>query len=237
MNTETLLALGSAFFGGSAVAFVNHLGTRERVKAEADKLRAEAEQIRFQTPTHMSAGLSADRETEIPGWHVAGTRVEDYEVVLDSEAARHGGCSARIDAMPRARGFATLIQSVDAGPFRGQRLRMTAWVRTENARSAAIWMRVDGSDDNMLAFDNMSDRSIEGTTGWCRYSIVLNVAPESLVIAFGFMVHGRGRVWADDFSFEVVGLDVPTTETTTAGYEFLAAPQNLGFDDPAALLS
>ncbi|MBT2546383.1 hypothetical protein J7E99_38410 [Streptomyces sp. ISL-44] len=238
MNTETLLGLGSALFGGSAVAFVNHLGTREKGKAEADKLRAEAEQIRFQTSTHMSTGLSIDPKTEIPGWQLTGDRAfEDYEALLDSEVTRHAGCSARIDATPRARGFATLMQSVDATPFRGQRLRMTAWVRTESVRKAAIWMRVDGPDGNMLAFDNMFNRPIKGTTGWCQYSIVLNVTPESLMLAFGFMLSGRGRVWADDFSFEEVGLDVPTTQTTPAGYEFLTTPQNLGFDDPVGLLS
>ncbi|MFF5808660.1 hypothetical protein [Streptomyces sp. NPDC012746] len=85
------------------MAFVNHLGTREKAKAEAD-----------------------------------------YEALLDSEVARHGGCSARIEAMPRARGFATLMHSVYATPFRRQRLRMTAWVKARR-RSPTSYVVPDGS--------------------------------------------------------------------------------------------
>jgi len=41
---------------------------------------------------------------------------------------------------------------------RGQRVRLSAMVKTREARHAALWMRVDGPNEESLAFDNMSGR-------------------------------------------------------------------------------
>jgi len=58
----------------------------------------------------------------------------------------------------------------------------------------------------------MHDREIKGTSDWKKYEIVLDVPEISDTIDFGFGNDGKGQVWADDFQFEVVGQDVPTTK-------------------------
>jgi hypothetical protein len=78
---------------------------------------------------------------------------------------------------------------------------------------AWLWMRVDGGAGS-LAFDNMMDRKIKGTSDWKKHEIVLDVPETSATIIFGFGMNGKGQVWADDFQFEVVGQDVPTTKPT-----------------------
>jgi hypothetical protein len=62
-----------------------------------------------------------------------------------------------------------------------------------------------------LAFDNMGDRKIEGTTQWTKYSVVLDVPEEAAAIAFGLLLNGKGQVWLDELAFDVVGPDVATT--------------------------
>ncbi len=63
-----------------------------------------------------------------------------------------------------------------------------------------------------LAFDNMKDRPIKGTTEWRKYEVVLDVPEEAEDIFFGFLLHGTGRAWVDDITFDVVGRDVATTD-------------------------
>ena len=41
--------------------------------------------------------------------------------------------------------------------------------------------------------------------------IVLDVPENAADIAFGFMLQGKGEIWASDFHFETVGNDVPIT--------------------------
>src|SRR5215471_16702910 len=52
--------------------------------------------------------------------------------------------------------------------------RISAMVRTADAQWAGLWMRVD-KGPNMVAFDNMQNRSIKGTSGWQEYEVVLDV--------------------------------------------------------------
>jgi hypothetical protein len=72
-------------------------------------------------------------------------------------------------------------------------------------------MRIDGKEKTGLAFDNMMERPVKGTTDWKNYEVVLDVPAEAEEIFFGFLVAGKGRGWVDDIKFEVVNNDVPTT--------------------------
>ena len=94
-------------------------------------------------------------------------------------------------------------------------------------------MRVDGAKkDETLAFDNMQDRAIKGTTDWKKYEIVLDVPENSEMVAFGLLLSGKGQVWMDDLQFEVVGKDVPTTgRATGAASQAAKAPLNLNFEE------
>ena len=71
-------------------------------------------------------------------------------------------------------------------------------------------MRVDGGGGTM-AFDNMMNRAVRGTTDWTQTSIVLDVPAEAEGIMFGLILSGSGEAWIDDASLEVVGTDVATT--------------------------
>jgi hypothetical protein len=83
--------------------------------------------------------------------------------------------------------------------------------RVELEGKAGLWMRIDGKEKTGLAFDNMMERPVKGTTDWKKYEVVLDVPAEAEEIFFGFLVAGKGRGWVDDIKFEVVNNDVPTT--------------------------
>ncbi|MBD8906428.1 glyoxalase superfamily protein [Methylorubrum zatmanii] len=133
--------------------------------------------------------------------------------------------------------IAVLMQSIKADTFRGQRLRLSADLRTQEADLATIWMRVDGDERRGLAFDNMLDRETEGpltgTTDWTRRSIVLDVAPEAGSLHYGVFLRGYGRVWARHVRIEPVGPETPVTivrrrETCDAA-NLPGVPANLDF--------
>jgi hypothetical protein len=73
-------------------------------------------------------------------------------------------------------------------------------------------MRIDNGKGKGVAFDNMQDRPVRGSTDWRDYSIVLNVPPEGIKASFGIILEGPGTVWVDDFAFSFVGPEVPATD-------------------------
>ncbi len=156
-------------------------------------------------------------QSEVPtGWVVAGSAPKDYEFARDATTAANGKYSASIVAKPNASptGFGTLMQIFDADNYRGGRWKLSGYLKTAGVTRAQMWMRVDGPDHKVLSFDNMGDRPVTGTSGWTRYAIVLDVPPDSVDIAFGFLLIQAGTVWADDFKIEKVDSTVPVTAPT-----------------------
>ncbi|WP_327351264.1 hypothetical protein [Streptomyces sp. NBC_01304] len=230
MSQDALVGLGAALCGGALVSLVTFLGNREKLRAETAKLRAEADRVRAETATLAGGSVSGGQQTEIAGWRRRGSRPDDYQMTIDRTVAHSGSGSACVEAQVDARGFGTLMQSVSSVTMRGRRIRMSAFVRTQDVRWAALWMRVDGTEHISSAFDNMADRPITGTTDWREYSTVLDVAADSLEVAFGVILAGRGKVWVDGFRFETVGSEVPTTDTL-GGTLLLPEPWNLDFEE------
>src|SRR5262245_20411694 len=76
--------------------------------------------------------LAADRLPK--GWIKAGSHPQNYEIALDA-AVKHGDKAAAYikGAGAASEGFCTLMQLFKANDYHGKRLRMSAWMRTENA--------------------------------------------------------------------------------------------------------
>ena len=165
------------------------------------------------------------------GWIRAGSAPADYAMGADQSVFHAGKASGYLKSkVVKPAGFGTLMQQCKADQFHGKRVRLSAWVKSDSVVSwAGLWMRVDGPEAKMLAFDNMESRPIKGTSGWTQYRIVLDVAPEAKDIAFGILLDGAGGVWLDDLTFEIVDPSVPTTGTGMGG-ELAAAPKNLDFE-------
>ncbi len=119
------------------------------------------------------------------------------------------------------------MQEVKSSPFKGKRVRFSAWVKTENAAEwSGLWMRVD-KGQRSIAFDNMLDRPIKGTTEWKQYEVVLDVDTSSTDIAFGLLLIGTGKTWIDNVKIETVNNDVPVT---CAIYSVKRCMSNLSFE-------
>ena len=166
------------------------------------------------------------------GWFKAGSAPGDYEMGLDESVRQQGGkSSATVKSVKEnIQGFGTLMQTSQPGEYRGKRVRLSGFVKSEKVNDwAGLWFRVDGPNRSTLAFDNMQTRPIKGTTDWARYEIVLDVPNEAAALAFGILLAGGGQVWMDDLKFEVV----PATVKVTGGAIPVAppaAPTNLNFE-------
>ena len=151
-----------------------------------------------------------------------------YSLSIDKTNPIEGKNSALFDSTNLKQAnipFGNLMQSIDARPYRGKRVRFRAAVRTaelaENGR-AQLWFRVDraAADGKTAvgAFDNMQDRPIrEGQ--WKHFEIVGQIDDDAAKITLGLLLLGTGKAWIDDATLEEVSEATPTTGvriTTTA---------------------
>lgn len=156
-----------------------------------------------------------------PGWFATGfTDLQQFRVGLDPSSPGSALIECIVDRSHNLGSgrFACMMQSIEAEFYRGSKLCLTAQIRCEGAEVGTIWMRIDGAESRLLRFDNMLSRPergpVSGTTGWTSRAVVLDVPVEAASIHYGFLLRGRGRVWARGFRLDRVADTVETTEVS-----------------------
>ena len=165
------------------------------------------------------------------GWFLAGNKPSSYETGIDAQVSHNSHRGAYLKSKePSVDGFGTLMQQFRADHYLGKRVRFSAFVKTADVQSwACLWMRID-KDSTQLAFDNMQNRPIKGTTDWQKYDVVLNVPHDATGIFFGILLGGTGQAWISDANFEVVGSDGPTSGSNVTP-TMPDEPSNLNFEN------
>lgn len=137
-----------------------------------------------------------------PGWFCP---TPGYKIELVTDRAKSAKQCAKLSGEGQ-RGFGNLMQSFDATPFRGKRIKLSAWLRIEakGEDAAQMWLRVDRAGDRMGLFDNMGDRPVR-SSDWKQVEIVGNIDRDAKSINIGFMLMASGAVFADGVKFEVLG--------------------------------
>ncbi|MCU6707740.1 AraC family transcriptional regulator [Paenibacillus sp. J5C_2022] len=169
---------------------------------------------------------------EVKGWLLSGSDPSRYEMGTDRKQVHTGQVSGYLKSVTAstAEQFATMMQQFRADKCRGERVRLSAFIRTEDVKYfAGLWMRIDNASGDTLQFDNMSDRPIVGSHTWNQYSCVLDVPEDSATISFGVLLTGSGKVWMDGFAFEKVDRRVASTNMGMST-PLLDEPTNLNFE-------
>lgn len=161
--------------------------------ARGGQAGAEAEVV---STTSLDLGTDIERRN----WLLRG---DGYQVAFDATGGRAGSVGIRLSSRPgapsdaRASGVALTHLAVERA--RGRHLRLTGWMRSAGISRgwAGLWVRVDGPRA-VLAFDNMADRGLRGTTPWTRVSVEADVPGEAAVVAMGALLAGDGSAWVSD---------------------------------------
>ena len=160
-------------------------------------------------------GAAVPMTTRPAGWGMTGDNPGGYDVALDT-AIKHGGnTSATLRAKPAAVAdkFGSLVSSIRPDKFRGKRVRFSGYLKTNDVGGhAAMWIRIDGPNIDMLDFSNMDERPIKGTSDWKRYDLVVDVPANAEAIVYGAFLRGQtGQMWIDDVELVAVGSNVAKT--------------------------
>ncbi len=148
------------------------------------------------------------------GWFRTGSELASYQMLIDSSAGQDGKNVLTIKSTEeKIDGFGTLMQNFLPNEYLGKRIRLSGFMKSSDVKGwAGFWLRIDqASSKKSLAFDNMEDRAIKGTTDWTRYEIVLEVPKIASNISFGALLKGTGQIWFEKLNIEVVSKSVPLT--------------------------
>jgi hypothetical protein len=161
-----------------------------------------------------SAPGAAAAVTSEPGWLISGGGHDFYAVRVDAEAPRSGHPTIVLEPRADTHGkYGTWMRVVDAAQYRGKRVRLSAYTKTEGATQRAdFWARVQAADSPPDG-SGLGGKwtNLPALSDWRHQEIVLDVPAEGAQVQYGVGVAGPGKLWVDDAKLEVVGNDVPAS--------------------------
>lgn len=168
--------------------------------------------------------LANDQSWHVPaGWSAQETESREYRVGLDRRLLHQGKPSLFIRSLvPEPEGTVDVLQTFRANRYRGKRVRLSGFLRTEKvATQASLFVRIGADDPVLRSYDRVG---ASGTGPWKLYELVADVPSGADSIQFGISMDGTGTLWAAHFRFEAVSSSVPLTAPNK--------PRNLNFTQP-----
>ncbi|WP_257668507.1 S41 family peptidase [Parapedobacter tibetensis] len=132
-----------------------------------------------------------------------------YKLSLDSAVVKSGKYAAAIAFEAENPGYRAWMFTIP-GSYPGREITLSGYIKTEDVEGfAGLWLRIDPQ----LAFNNMQQQGLAGTTDWTRYEFALPMNPEKTdQTVLGGLLVGKGKVWFDSLAVTIDGKDIATLE-------------------------
>jgi hypothetical protein len=152
-----------------------------------------------------------ERPDSIPArWLVAAPESSDATVSIDNGAAR---------LMTSTSGDFTLRRRFDVLPLRGQRLRVSARVRTDSTTATARLTFSQGGGRPTPKYADLTKTRSVTTDAWTTVETIVDVDPECLQAELALVARGRGNAWFDDVVVESLGTSPSASSVKLAAWQ------------------
>jgi hypothetical protein len=149
-----------------------------------------------------SAALAS--EPIAPGWDIGGRDPASYEVGSDqtsfhSSPESYTIKSLNVDLSNQVNGV--FLKSVDATDYKGKRVQITAYVKTEHpdkTGNTSYFYASTGHGSNEVY------KWVDREEGWQQVNLVFDVADTTTEFEYGISLWGEGQLWVDDISLSTV---------------------------------
>jgi len=155
-----------------------------------------------------------------------------FKVSIDSVTVYSGKYSIVIESTGESSN-SQQVTLVLPNNYKGQQITLSGYIKTEGVIEgyAALWAYIQPQ----IAFDNMYQRGITGTTNWSKYEISLSMNPAKTThISLGGMLVGKGKIWLDNLSINIDGKDL--TEAKIFERQLFPAELDREFDKGSTIV-
>jgi carboxyl-terminal processing protease len=154
-------------------------------------------------PKALNLNFEAVQNNQLDGWFITSSHAWDYTIGADTSSYEGMYSGAVRSDKAVAYAWGGVWQRIDAEPYRGQKVRLSAYMKTAGV-SEKVTMSM-----NMIGQPRPTYSTVEnqGTTDWQQYEIVLTVDRRTTNILLDFTLQGQGQLWIDDVRLETVSTD------------------------------
>lgn len=134
---------------------------------------------------------------------------DSYEIKVDNAVKQSGEHSISIRKRTNQAQFGVIDYTIPQ-VFMGKTIELKGFIKMEQVDSGfvGLWMRIDGKEGS-IAFNNMQDQKLKGTSDWKEYTINLPYDSDAArTIHIGGLLAGSGTAWFDGFQLFIDGIEI-----------------------------
>ncbi|MGM1431260.1 S41 family peptidase [Sphingobacterium lactis] len=125
------------------------------------------------------------------------------EITISSDSLNHvsGSFSVLLENNTQNSGFKSLVLQLPDS-YIGKNITLSGSIKSENVTEGygGLWMKINPN----IAFSDMADRGVKGTTEWKEYKITLPITNTNIKnILIGGYLLGKGKLWLDNFKIYI----------------------------------
>jgi hypothetical protein len=161
----------------------------------------------------LGAAVHGHAQTE-PVWNVTGSGRQNYRANGSGRLVGGEGATVTLSADRASPGtFGAAVAVLDATPYRGHELGLSAVLATRDAAAGAgIWLRADDSAGKAVAFANSMLAPVSGTTSNVSREVRIAVPTAAAHLVLGTILTGNGGVTARHLRLAVAPMSRITTD-------------------------
>lgn len=152
-------------------------------------------------PQNLSFETKTNNQFSLTDYWVTNINTNNkYNIYIIKDSLRNGNVLViQSDSAVSGTGFAT--QTIKNKNYLNTKIKITAFIKSEKVKGfARIWLYSPNNKDK-----NVVGKMIKGTTDWKKYEIIAEIPSNSKTdIMFGVFMTKSGKIWVDDFTFEVI---------------------------------
>jgi len=171
-----------------------------------------------------------DAKGNAMGWTYDFTKEQQksYEIKIDSLVKQDGKYSLSLAKIADGAAFGVATFIIPR-TYKGKEIQLKGYIKTDNVTKgyAGFWLRIDGTEQNVLSFDNMYKNGVTGTTNWKEYTITLPYDDaKAFKIFAGALLVGSGKMWMDNLRLYIDGKPINQAEIKPIA---LSVPKAFGY--------
>ncbi|HZU85399.1 MAG TPA: hypothetical protein VE987_20850, partial [Polyangiaceae bacterium] len=149
----------------------------------------------------------------VDGWTLGGSGKDEYSFGRDTAMPHEGHPSVAMAprGLPSGR-MGALVREWDATPWRGRRVRVSAWVRTEGVTTVGDFSATTGGPASPPMEEptpGSASRRLAPDGDFAPYAVELVVPRDAYVVRLSVGVAGPGKIWVEGGRVEEAGWAAP----------------------------
>jgi hypothetical protein len=156
--------------------------------------------------------LKANASAQIlpKAWTKSGTWAGSYTMEIKANEGINESKAIVLESVGKdIYGSGAVIQTINARNYLGKRVKLSAFIRTENVKDFACLIlspqnKIDDFWNN--SFNNSDDKKtfLQGNHAFKKIESYLNVNDNAGNLVIGAMIKGEGKIWIDNINLEII---------------------------------